>query len=185
MRIEAHAIAGLGGWLFDRGTRALDKLLDEMSPVWDCTHWQEGQWEKAYDAILARAKTHKDKPKIILIGHSYGCLRAIQIARRLREINMRVAYIAAIDPTAITRKEPPMTIPNNVDWVDEFWASSGFPAAARNREPDGSAGGRYVVPAGMEKRHTLAKYPVRHIPLASHPPVVSAIVGRVREIVRQ
>lgn len=186
MRIECHVFAGLGGPLFARGTKALDKFMDDLSPVWDANHWWHGQWERACDGILARAGTHGDKPKVLLIGHSYGALRCIQIARRLKSNGLDVEYIAGIDPTALPIGEPPMTVPDNVRFVDEFHATSGWPHGARRRDPSGGRGGKYVYPASRPKdTYTVYRIPGGHIPCASDPETVRVVVNAVRALTRE
>jgi pimeloyl-ACP methyl ester carboxylesterase len=182
-RIEMHLFAGLGGRFFDRGTRALDAMADRLSPVWDANHWQQRQWQKASDGIIARQKAYGDKPVVILIGHSYGALRCQQIATRLRDRGIAVAYVAGIDATALAPGHPPMKIPDNVALIDEFWASSGFPAIARWRDPKGSKGGMYVVRPEMKDRHKVIKVPGGHIPCASDPITVTRIMEKVRGLV--
>lgn len=183
MRVECHVFAGLGGPLFARGTKALDHLMDELSPVWDANHWYHQQWERACDGIISRAKARGDKPKVILIGHSYGALRNIQIARRLKSVGLDVEYIAGIDPTALPLGEPPMSVPDNVRFIDEFHATSGWPAGARRRDPSGGAGGMYVYPASRDKdSYSVHIVPGGHIPCASDPKVVSTIVAAVKAL---
>ena len=186
MRIECHVIAGLGGPFFAAGTKRLDALMDALSPEWDATHWWHRQWEQVFDGILKRARTHKDKPVIILIGHSYGCLRAIQISRRLKTHGIGVDYIAAIDPTALPMGEPKMTVPSNVTYVDEFWSDKwflNFPYAARWRDPSGAAGGKYVY-VNNDPLHTVQIIDKGHVATASDPDVIRTIVNHVKEIAR-
>lgn len=182
-RVEAHVIAGLGGHLFARGTKALDKLFDEMSEYWDATHWLHQSWERVAEGIIKRQKRFNDKPTVILIGHSYGALRCQQIAARLNAHNITVHYIGCIDATALPIGHAPMRVSGNVKDVDEFWATSGWPKFARWRDPEGGRGGMYVYPknwAGTKKIWTVKG---GHIPCASNPITVNQIVKKVKALV--
>lgn len=181
MRYEIHVIAGLGGWLFAWGTKALDKLFDDLSPYWDATHWYHGSWEKCAQGIIDRQKRFNDAPVVCLIGHSYGALRCQQIASRLNQHGIEVAYIGGIDPTALPRNHPPMVIPSNVKDVDEFHATSGWPAWARHRDPQGGRGGMYVYrPDATPAIYTI---PGGHIACASAPKTRRIILGKVKALV--
>lgn len=181
-RVECHVIAGLGGLLFARGTKALDKLFDEISPIWDATHWWHRSWDKCAEGIIARQKRFRDKPTVILVGHSYGALRCQQIASRLRQNGITVDYIAGIDPTALPANVPTMNIPKNVRFVDEFWATSGWPALRRWFTPDGSRGGRFVV-RGSWTTYRRKTVKGGHVACASNPITVRRIVEKVKELV--
>lgn len=191
-RAEVHVVAGLAGFLpfISYGTRALDKLFDEISPIWDATHWLHSSWEKVAEGIIARARRYKDKPKVILVGHSYGAWRIIQIALRLQSYNIRVDLLVGIDPTCLPKREKgqrvhPMVLPKNVDRCIEIWATvSGPPKSCRRRAPDGSKGGMYVIPQELEHRHELTKVAAAHIPVAAHTGVVSKIVMEVEKVLK-
>lgn len=183
-RFEVHGFAGLGGIFFDRGTRALDRLFDDLSPVWDCNHWQHRQWTKVARDIAARQKFHQDDPVVILFGHSFGALRCLQISVVLQYYGIEVAYIGCIDATALPMGAPLMVVPDNVTKVDEFWATSGIPYSARRRKADGSAGGRYVFKPDWKGQHTLTPVPGGHIPCASAEITRRTIVASVKEIIQ-
>ena len=184
-RKEVHAIYGLGGKAIGQGITALDATMDALSPFWDCSLWNHGWWEELGKGLVARQKRYNDKPTIIFIVHSYGCLRAQKISKNyLLPNGIKVAYIACIDATALPLGHSPMTVPFNVAKVDEFWATSGFPAGARQRKPDGSAGGRYVYAPNWPGVKTLTKVNAAHIACAKKEIVVNTIVRSVKEILR-
>ena len=184
-RIEIHVIAGLGGFFTARGTKALDQIFDDISPVWDATHWYHGSWEKCSNGIIHRVKRYKDKPIIILVGHSYGALRNQQIAVKLKEEGIGVAYIAGIDPTALPFRHPPMRIPTNVEYVDEFWSTRGLfnmPLRVRKRKPDGSRGGKYTY--SSRTAHKTQEVRGGHIPCASADQTRKTILNKVLELIQ-
>ncbi len=184
-RIESHVIAGLGGPFVAWGTKALDKLFDDLSPIWDATHWYHRSWGKCADGIIERQKRYGDKPIVILVGHSYGALRCQQIATRLRYHQIQVDYIAGIDPTALRYKHPKMVIPNNVVLVDEFHASRGWPKFARRRDPKGGKGGMYVFPDTWKGKRKVTPVRGGHIACASNPITRNKIMNQVKAILRK
>lgn len=178
MRYEVHVFAGLGGMFFWHGTKALDKIFDDISPVWDATHWRHRSWKKCLKGILQRRVKFKDDPAIILVGHSYGALRCQQIAKELEKQDIPVRYIGGIDPTAGHE----MRIPHNVEYVDEFHATRGWPAFARWRGRKGAKGGMYIYPPSVPNTvHTVLG---GHVACASDPFTRSTIVEQVKEIVQ-
>lgn len=74
-----------------------------------------------------------------------------------------------------------MVIPSNVKHCDEFWASRGWPAMARWRDPTGGAGGMYTNPNAVS--HKLMKFSSGHVALARNAEVQKRIVGKVAELV--
>lgn len=184
-RKEVHVIAGLGGFFTSRGTRALDAMFDDISLEWDATHWYHGSWKKVAEGIIARVTKFKDEPVVCLIGHSYGALRCQQIAELLNKEGIRVDYIAGIDPTALPYKHPPMLIPNNVVYVNEFWSTTGlfnFPRIRRKYSPDGSRGGKYQYPVGWKGKVEKYIIPGGHIPCASDPKTRNIVMTHVERL---
>ena len=182
-RVECFAISGLG-WIFTAaGVKALDRLHDAISPVWDCTFSYHTGWEAIADGIIARQERFRDEPVVCLIGHSYGALRCQQIASRLHSHGIKTDYVAGIDPTALPPGHPPMVIPRSVLEVDEFHSMKwffNFPYAARKRDPEGFAGGMYLY--SPEVDHTVHKINTGHIATARDPLTVETIVNRVKEL---
>ena len=179
MNIQCHVFAGLGGPVTAKGTRALDRLMDNLSPEWDASHWYHGQWKTALAQILANGGS-----RIILIGHSYGALRCQRIAEELNKHGVDVAYIAGIDPTALTAAQDPMFIPSNVVKVDEFWSTRGLfnmPRINRWRYPDGKRGGMYRYGRGVI--HKVHKIRAGHIGTASHKTTRKIILQSVKEAI--
>lgn len=186
MRIEIHSFGGLGWPFTARGVKVLDGLMDAMSPYWDANVWSHTQSDDVYDAIIKRVNHHKDRPLIIAGGHSFGALAAIRLSRRLHQRGLEVAYLFGIDPTALPRGEPPMTIPPNVQSTDEFWSTAPFfnwPYGARRRDPKGGKGGMYVVPPAMKDTHKLFHIQGGHMGTVSSPITIKRITSRVKELV--
>lgn len=180
--IVIHGLAGVFPFI-SYGTKGIDKLIDALPPSQDSRDFLQSDWQSAWRYIQDCKRKH-GAIEVILIGHSMGCYRAIQIAEKCRAARIDVAYIAAIDPTAINRLfgMKPMIVPQGVAYVDEFWASSGFPKAARDGDPTGRRGGRYIYSEDQDRKvfNVLAG----HIPSASHPTVVSHIVTRVKGLLK-
>lgn len=189
-RIECHASYGIGGPAFGSGITTLDGVMDDMSPIWDCSLWHNSEWQKMSQGIIDRKARYKDKPTVIFIGHSKACLTQMQAAWRLSSSGIDVAYIAAIDPTALLwfglsflRMGPPMVVSKNVKTVDEFWATSGVCAGARRADPSGNSGGRYIYPSDWKGE---GGKPISvlggHIPCASAKITRDTILASVKKV---
>lgn len=187
-RVECHVFAGLGGPFTAGGTKAIEKLLDALpSDRLDAVHHYHREWTETSDGIIARQRRLGDNPIVILIGHSYGAWKCQQIAQRLMQHPIMVAYIAGIDPTALPVDADPMKITPNVLDVDEFWSTRGLfnaPLWKRKCNPDGSRGGKYIYPQRRppERRvHVLEG--TGHIPTARHETTLAVISAKVRGLV--
>ena len=182
MIYECHGFAGLGYPFTAGGTRSLEKLIDDLParagadhhPYWDAD-------DVAYDIIKKRTP---NKVKIAMFAHSWGVKTGLEACAILDKAGFHVAYFAAIDPTALRASDDPMVIPDNVEYVDEFWSTRGFinfPKWAR-RDKTGERGGMcvnaYKVP---HKVHHIA---AGHIASASHPTTRRIIVNKMAEILR-
>lgn len=189
-RVECHAGYGLGGVFAGRGITALDKLMDDLSPVWDCTTWRHSEADKLFNGIVARQARYRDDPIIILIGHSAACLMMIQVAWRLNSKGIKVHYVGAIDPTALLwfglpflRMGPPMVASKNIAKIDEFWATSGAPHMARRADESGKSGGRYIYPSGWPgEGGKPIIVPGGHIPCASAEKTRATILASVKAV---
>ena len=180
-RAECFLFSGLAAAGSRRGTRALEKLIDELPLEVDAKHQTHRKWTNVLDGILAR-HIRFGPALVLLIGHSYGALRCQQIAGNLNERGITVSYIAGIDPTALPRRHTPMKITPNVELVDEFHAVSGPPAARRKSDPSGKGGGRFIIPEVMHDRHYLEEVPYPHIRSARSEEVRERILSKISEI---
>jgi hypothetical protein len=188
--VEVHFIGGLGGFFppISAGTRKLEKQTEQLLPGVEAYHWLQIGWKGARNRVLANYKRTKEKPIIIIGGHSKGAQKAIFMARDLERAGLGVHYIAGIDATAIFPWEEKMTVPHNVGFVDEFWSTVGplnFPLINRKCFPNGSGGGKYVYPkewdADRYKVHVMKGW--GHIPIASAPFVQERILTKIDEVV--
>ena len=176
MNRPVYVVHGLGGILpfISRGTRKLDEIIDALPPEAETRErsldFIQSRWKEIIDDII-----EQDAKEIILIGHSLGCERVIRVADWCRVNGVRVLYIAAIDPTAGYT----MKVPENVRFVDEFWASSGWPHMARNSR--WIKGGKYEYPHGT--KHRIFEVDSAHIPLPGHQTVVDRVVLQVGNLV--
>lgn len=121
--MQIHLFSGLGSSLIPslhRGTRTLEGMIDKLG-VADAQHHIWNDWQKVAMAIKP------DAGPVILAGHSNGVLACAAIAKALQARRIQVAYVGAIDPTAASFP----AFGGNTLRVQEFWASSGFPALAR------------------------------------------------------
>lgn len=178
--IVIHGLAGALPFV-SRGTRNIDKLIDALPQTIDSRDFRQTNQKAVLDYILD-CRDRYGKIEVIGVGHSMGCYRWIWIARQCAKRGIKIRYLAAIDPTAINRLlgMKPMLVPDNVQWVDEFWATSGFPESARTRDPSGKGGGKYLYPrSNMNRTVTI---PATHIGLASNKAVISRIVSQIKEL---
>jgi pimeloyl-ACP methyl ester carboxylesterase len=81
-------------------------------------------WQSWADDIVARAQNGDVSFPIIIMGHSLGGNASVQMARYLGDRGVKVAYVAAFDPTITTEPGP------NVARVDNFFIPN-----RRNGEP--------------------------------------------------
>jgi len=178
-RFEAHIFSGLGGPLTNGGTKEIDKLIDKLSPV-ACNHWA---WQKSAvvaDTIIKNIK--KDGPCVVILGgHSYGVLAAIRVARELEKAKIKVDYLFAIDPTAGHSQGKEMIAYKNIKYIDEFWATSGFPAMMRKLTKKKQA--TLKVSEDFPGTHLVHIIPGGHIPCAKNEKVHKIVLDKVKEII--
>lgn len=187
-RIYAPTIGGLPGIIFDSGVRDLSDDIDRLDGglsgriaaigdrvVSEVYPWF--MWKLARNRAIALAEAG-ELDRLCVAGHSFGCLKALQLVADVAKHGIEVAYVGAIDPTAGYRME----VGSNVDFVDEFWASSGFPAMARAADPSGRGGGKYLYP--NETPHEIHEYRSGHIALGSNSDVHDIIVSRIAELLK-
>lgn len=167
-------IGGLPGHMFDRGMYVLrDRLLLIPNVEAEAMPWFS--WKDARNKAVAMwAAGTLDF--LMVNGHSWGCLKAVQLAEDVAKHGILVRFIGAIDPTA----GPRMKVPWNVNQVSEFWATFGWPALARLRSPSGARGGRYIYPHPTP--HIIQTYVTGHIALGSNSKVHEQIVTTIRGI---
>lgn len=169
---EIAVFSGLGDGLFDAGTRAIDKMIDDIKPTLsEADHLRYWQWLSWTNGVISRAARY-GRPTIILIGMSMGAKSVIDSAARLRDYGFEVELAVGIDPTAGYR----MQVPKNVVRTVEFWSkpTSWFgelfnaPYRARQNAPNGSRGGKYVY---LKDWPGMARPPINirgshlHVPL--------------------
>jgi hypothetical protein len=181
-RVECHIFSGLLSAGAEDGTKELERLIDDLPSTVDAHHHHHRRWKKVLKGILERHE-EQGSATIILIGHSYGALRCQQIAKKLNSEDISVAYVAGIDPTALFSWQPSMKLSKNINLVDEFHATRGFPYSARKNDPSGKGGGKFIVPGELEGVHTTTKVPGPHIKCAASPITREKILEAVRDLV--
>ncbi len=180
-RVECHLFSGLLSAGAEDGTKELERLIDDLPSTVDAHHHHHRRWKKVLKGILER---HKElgSATIILIGHSYGALRCQQIAKKLNSEDISVAYVAGVDPTALFAWQSSMKLSKNIDFIDEFHATRGFPHNARKHDPSGKSGGKFIVPDEIEHAHTVTKILGSHIKSASSPITREKILESIEKI---
>ena len=167
-------IGGLPGVILDGGMRTLSEKIEAAMPDVSAPVFPWFKWKTARAQMIAAARESR------LIGgggHSYGCMELGKISIDMEKLGLHIPYIAGIDPTATPVGYGPIIIDKNVDYVDEFWASFGWPAMARLRSSSGKAGGKFTYPYGTENH--VRRYASGHIALGSNSKVHNIIVGQV------
>ena len=81
--------------------------------------YQEAQWSKLADTIIAKYESEPNHEPIVIIGHSYGADDSILITRRLAEHNIKVDLVVTLDPVT------PKKVPSNVNLVYNLYQSNG------------------------------------------------------------
>lgn len=169
--MQIHLFSGLGSSLIpslQRGTRTLESMIDKLGHA-DAQHHVWNDWLKVGMSIS------KDGGPVILVGHSNGLIACAGIAKMLQARGITVAYVAAIDPTAA--RFPPFG--GNVQLVQEFWASSGFPALARRIPLFGQ--GKCLFNGAFHGVHELYHIRGSHVGVASDHHVQSTILAAVKQ----
>lgn len=182
-RIECHLFSGLFGAGSENGTKELERLIDDLPYSVNAHHYHHNRWKHVRDGIIRR---HDDLGKaiVILIGHSYGARRCQQLATALDKKNIQISYLAGIDPTAIFAWQKPMKLSTNIDLIDEFHATSGFPHNARKHDESGKSGGKFIVPSTLDNVHKIITVPGAHIPCPSKKITKARIIEKVEGIIQ-
>lgn len=186
-RVECHISSGIGGFFVSYGTRALEKMIDDLPGETDAKEWNHGDYKKVTKGILERAKKFGKPYKVILGGHSYGCVFVAEIANELSKNGILVDYAFCIDPTAGFSQAKRMTLDKNVLKVDEFWATSGIPAMARKLTNNGVSRRQAVMSFvnGYDMdRYKLYMVPGGHIPCASNEIVRKQVIKVVGNLLK-
>lgn len=180
-RFECHIFSGLLSAGAEEGTKAIEQLIDSLPANINAHHHHHSRSKKVLKGILKRHDL-QGHAKIVLIGHSYGALRCQQIAKALNSEDIFVSYVAGIDPTALFSWQPSMKLSKNVNLIDEFHATRGFPHNARKHDPSGKSGGMFIVPDELKHAHTVTKISGSHIKSASSPITREKILEGIEKI---
>lgn len=123
--MQVYVFSGLGSSIiprFRKGTEEIEDAIDEIGV--DAQHRIWNEWMDVAPKLVLDGQRGEE---IALVGHSNGVIACTGIAQWLDTYGVKVHYLAAIDPTAAAFPE----IGANVDVVDEFHASFGWPAITR------------------------------------------------------
>ena len=179
MRTEAFGIGGLGGHFTMKGIKTIEEIIDHLGPEIDMHSRLHGQWESVADGIIARHKHWGPADIIVLVGHSWGAKRVVEISQRLYSYGIYVDYAAGIDPTRLLSGE--MRVPHNVKDVDEFWATSGVVARGRS---SGAPGCKYVYDHDWSGTKKVTVIPGGHIACAKNKKTHGMIKSKVDALLR-
>jgi pimeloyl-ACP methyl ester carboxylesterase len=80
--------------------------------------YQEDQWRKLAETIIAKYKDVPDHEPLILIGHSYGADDAVRVAKHLEEAKIQVDVVITLDPVT------PPKVPGNVKLCYNIYQSN-------------------------------------------------------------
>lgn len=176
--MQIHIFSGLGSSIFPslrKGTSEIEALVDRIAGL-DADHHIWNDWKDAYDAIIISKRKGRPVGKIALVGHSNGVLACAKLAEALSRAGVIVDYVGAIDPTAAGFPK----FDHNTLWVDEFWASTGWPAIIRVLTNDRNGACRFVD--GWRGTHKKFASTSSHVALASKPAVHKRIVDKIEEL---
>jgi pimeloyl-ACP methyl ester carboxylesterase len=109
----------LRGWIgiFSTGIDSLGKKLNESGIHAEV--FQESQWSRLADEMIAKYKASNSHEPIVIIGHSYGADDAIAIARKLNEHDIAVDLVVTLDPVT------PRKVPANIRLAYNLYQSNG------------------------------------------------------------
>jgi len=115
--VEVYLFRGAGDFSFVNHHLQFSKGLDEIAATMngEGIHAEVRRFEAIGDALTT---IRKRKPSsVAFIGHSMGALASMNMARKMREAGIRVAYIGLIDIPG-----PVGVAGNNVEWAENFYS---------------------------------------------------------------
>lgn len=161
---------------FREGTNEIAEILRKEYPQDQVVTMIWNKWEDVADKIYQQYAKEGYKDKVILIGHSNGVKACALIVDYLSVMGIDVDYVGAIDPTAA--KFPRFL--DNVKVVDEFYASSGYPALMRKMTNNKRGACRFSnVWHGL---HRILRYRATHIGVSSEPDVHQEILNSIKKL---
>jgi len=176
---EIHIFSGLGTFIFpplQLATKALEDLIDQLPGNHDASHHTHLGAKKVWKKIVKKRDQGTLNGPICLIGHSQGVRACARVADHLDDEDIQVDYIGAIDPTLANF--PPFQ--NNVQKVEEFWATKEF--VAEGRRLSGFTSGVCTFGHGWPGNHQLEEIDTGHIECASDNTVRTKIVQSVKSL---
>jgi pimeloyl-ACP methyl ester carboxylesterase len=108
----------LRGWigLFSHG---IDEMTESINAAGVRAHvYQDDQYRRLGDELVAKYKDAKDPEPLVLIGHSYGADDVIRVARKLNDAGITVDLLITMDPVT------PPEVPKNVRSTINFYQPS-------------------------------------------------------------
>jgi hypothetical protein len=177
MRAEVFGISGLGTIFFAGGVKNLIGKINTRFPMLSAKHFYHTQSDDLLDAIENRIAKF-GKPDIVIgIGHSWGAKDAAEMVGHTLALKHGIGMdlLAGMDPTATV--DGPIFVPKLTKRTVEFWASQGFPAGARKRDPLGGSGGMYTYMPGADK--VVHRFTQAHIALGFDPRVHNIILKEI------
>lgn len=161
---------------FRKGTNEIKSKLKKEHPQDQVTTMVWNKWGSAADMIYKQYAKEGYKDKVILIGHSNGVKACSLVAHYLDVMNIEVDYVGAIDPTA----SPFPAFPDSTKKVDEFFASSGYPAFIRRVTQNKL--GVCTFSEDYKGEHNTFDYHSGHVDLASSSKVHKQIIKSIKKL---
>lgn len=161
---------------FRKGTNEITNILRKEYPQDQVFTMIWNKWEDAANNIYQKCIKEDCKNKVILIGHSNGVKACALIADYLNVKGIDVDYVGAIDPTAA--KFPSFL--DNVKIVDEFYASSGYPALMR--KITNNKRGACHFSDNWHGLHHILRYRSTHVGIASKSDVHQGILNSIKKL---
>lgn len=131
--VEVYLFRGAGDFSFVQKSlhfsKGIDKMAGKLNAVGIFSH--ATRWENT--AAIYREIRERRPQSVAFIGHSMGALAALGMAKRMKKIGVRVAYVGLIDiPGPIGSVGP------NVELAENFYHA--FPVYGRLSKPRGHPG---------------------------------------------
>ncbi len=131
--VEVYLFRGAGDFSFVQKNLHFSKGLDAMARDLSSMgiHARSTRWENT--AGIYREIAKRKPQSVAFIGHSMGAIAALGIARRMKGLGIRVAYVGLIDIPG-----PIGSVGSNVELAENYYHA--FPVYGRLIRPSGHKG---------------------------------------------
>ncbi len=131
--VEVYLFRGAGDFSFVQKNLHFSKGLDAMARELNSVgiHARSTRWENT--AGIYREIARRKPQSVAFIGHSMGAIAAMGMARRMKGLGIRVAYVGLIDIPG-----PIGSVGSNVELAENYYHA--FPVYGRLTRPSGHKG---------------------------------------------